>query len=357
MAKPLTTHERVTRMFARQEADCIPVTDEPWGSTIARWHREGMPDGQSYVDYFGLDLFTSFGVDVTPRYPVTIVEETDDYVIKTTSWGVTMRNWKNATSTPEFLDFKIVSPDTWREARARMTPSDERIPWENLNTNYQTMRDKGAWIEARFWFGFDVTHSWAVGTERVLMAMVEDPEWVMDMFNHYLDLNIALYERIIAAGYKFDAIRWPDDMGYKLNQFFSLNMYREMLKPVQQRAIEWAHANGMKAFLHSCGDIRPFIPELISIGLDGLNPIEVKAGMDPLAIKRQYGDKLLLHGGVNAVLWDKPQEIAAEMQRVIPQLKQNGGYIFSSDHSVPSSVSLEDFRNIVNLARKLGKYS
>jgi uroporphyrinogen decarboxylase len=73
-------------------------------------------------------------------------------------------------------------------------------------------------------------------------------------------------------------------------------------------------------------------------------------------LKRQYGDKLVLHGGINAVLWDDVEAISAEMRHVVPVLKENGGYIFSSDHSVPSSVSLENFRRIVNLAKELGSY-
>jgi uroporphyrinogen decarboxylase len=78
--------------------------------------------------------------------------------------------------------------------------------------------------------------------------------------------------------------------------------------------------------------------------------------MDPVQIKREYGDRLVLHGGINAVLWTDPQAIQAEMERVVPVLKQKGGYIFSSDHSVPSSVSLNDFRRIVELAKELGAY-
>jgi uroporphyrinogen decarboxylase len=134
-------------------------------------------------------------------------------------------------------------------------------------------------------------------------------------------------------------------------------LYGELLKPVHRRAIDWAHAKGIVARLHSCGDIRPFLPDLIEIGLDGLNPLEVKAGMDPLRIKKEYGDRLLLHGGINAVLWDNKEAIEAEMRRVIPALKADGGYIFSSDHSVPSSVPLENFRYIVKLAKELGTYA
>jgi uroporphyrinogen decarboxylase len=145
-------------------------------------------------------------------------------------------------------------------------------------------------------------------------------------------------------------------MGYKNHQFFSLKTYRELLKPVHKRAIDWAHAKGVKAHLHSCGDINPFIPELVEIGLDGLNPLEVKAGMDPVHIKQAYGEDLLLHGGINAVLWDDMEALEPEMRRIVPILKENGGYIFSSDHSVPSSVSLEDFRHAVSLAKTLGAY-
>jgi len=352
----LTTQERVQRMFEHKEADRIPITDSPWASTIERWQQEGMPKDTSYVDFFGLDAFTHFGVDVSPRYEEKVIEETDEYTTYTSSYGVTMKNWKHAASTPEFIDFTIKTPDDWRKAKARMTPTEDRIPWDHLKANFPIWRQQNAWIQGIFWFGFDVTHSWVVGTERVLMALVEEPEWMVDMFNHFLDMNIALYDKIWDAGYKFDSVLWFDDMGYKLNQFFSVKAYREYLKPAHKRAIDWAHAKGIKAPLHSCGDIRPLVPELIDIGLDALNPLEVKAGMDPAILKKQYGDKLVFHGGINAVLWDQKEKIEAEMRKTVPVMKQNGGYIFSSDHSVPSSVSLENFRYIVELAKELGRY-
>jgi len=188
------------------------------------------------------------------------------------------------------------------------------------------------------------------------MGMVEEPEWCVDMFNHYLDMCIAMYDMIWDAGYTFDEIFWCDDMGFKLNQFFSLGMYRELLKPVQKRAIEWAHKKGIYTRLHSCGDIRPFVPELVSIGLDALNPMEVKAGMDPFKLKADYGDKLVLHGGLNAVLWDDTEAVEAEMKKLIPIMKQNGGYIFSSDHSIPPSVSFENMTRIIELAKDLCTY-
>ncbi len=354
--KAMTSHERFQRMFEHREADRIPIIDSPWNSTVERWQKEGLPADVSYVDYFGLDHVAGIGVDNSPQYPQRVIEENETYKTFTSSWGVTLKQWKHAASTPEFIDFTIVDRDSWAQAKARMTPTRDRINWAHLKQNYPIWKKNGCWIQGGFWFGFDITHSWAVGTERLLMAMSEDPEWCMDMFSHELEMNIQLFEMIWDEGYRFDSVSWPDDMGYKQNQFFSLGMYREILKPYHKRAIDWIHSKGAKAHLHSCGDINPIVPELISLGLDALNPLEVKAGMDPIHLKQTYGKDLVFHGGINAVLWDKPEQIRAEMERTVPVMKENGGYIFSSDHSVPSSVSLEDFRGIVDLAKKLGSY-
>jgi len=353
----MTSHERFKRMFEHRDADRIPVIDDPWGSTIERWRNEGMPDGVDFREFFGLDTVSGIGVDLSPRYPVKVIEETKEYRIHTTAYGATLKDWKHAGGVPEFLDFTIVDWDSWNAAKARMLVQHDRIPWEHLKQNYPRWKERGDWIQGGLWFGFDVTHSWTVGTTRVLLALIEQPEWLMDIFGHMLELNLALLDAVWDAGYRFDSIMWPDDMGYKHSQFFSLRTYRKVLKPYHARAIEWAHAKGIKAHLHSCGDVNPFIPELIEIGLDALNPLEVKAGMDPVALKSKFGDKLVFHGGINAVLWDKPDEIEAEMRAVVPEMKNSGGYIFSSDHSVPSSVSLKDFQHIVSLAKELGSYA
>lgn len=352
----MNTRERMACMYAHREADRVPVTDGPWGSTVARWHREGLPENVHWADYFGLDKFTGFHVNNSPRYPVKKIEETDEYSIHTTEWGTTLKQWKSHGGVPEFLDFTIRNADSWRRAKERMTPSRDRINFDDFRKRHAKSLQEGYWISASLWFGFDVTHSWMVGTERVLMAMAEDPEWIVDMWNTQLDVGIALWEMVLAEGYTFDAVTWPDDMGFKLNQFFSIGMYRELLKPVQKRACDWAHSHGMKVELHSCGDIRPFVPELIEIGVDMLNPIEVKAGMDPVALKRQYGDRLAFHGGINAALYPQPEKLYAEMRAVIPQMKKNGGYVISTDHSVPDCVSLEDFRRFVALAKELAAY-
>ena len=351
----MTSHERFTRMYQHREADRVPILDSPWSETIDRWVQESMPT-RDYVAHFGLDKVAHISVDNSPRYEKKTIEQTEDYRIYTTSWGATLKSWTKHGSTPEFLDFTITDAEKWLEAKARMQVDDARIPWNYLKENYPRWRAEGYWISAGLWFGFDVTHSWAVGTERLLMAMIEEPEWVEDMYDTFLELDLQLLDRVWDAGYRFDEVNWPNDMGYKHNQFFSMNTFRALDKPRLQRAIAWAHNKGAVARLHSCGDINPFVPELIGIGLDGLNPLEVKAGMDPVYLKRTYGDKLTFHGGINAVLWDKPEQIKAEIARVVPVMMENGGYIFASDHSLPENVSLTDFEGILETVREVGTY-
>lgn len=352
----MTSRERFLRMFEHRHADRIPIIDTPWKATLTRWEKEGLPKDTNWIDFFGIDRVEHIKVDNSPCYPEQTIEVTEQYKIYTTKWGATQKEWLWQNSTPEFLNFTIVDPASWQRAKEQITPDPIRISWKELEQDFQRWREKGNWICADLWFGFDVTHSWIVGTERFLFALVENPNWCRDMFGHLLEVNLTLLDMVWDAGYHFDSIWWPDDMGYKNSQFFSLKMYRNLLKPFHQRAIDWAHAKGIKAHLHSCGDINPFVPELISMGLDALNPLEVKAGMDPLFLKKEYGKDLVLHGGINAVLWNDPEQIMAEMKRLVPILKEDGGYIFSSDHSVPSSVSLLDFEKIINLAKELGIY-
>ena len=352
----LTTHERLRRILAHQEADRVPITDSPWGTTLERWHREGLPADVDWTDYFGLDQFAGFGLDNSPRYPTRTIAETAEYRIHTNAWGATLKDWKAHGGVPEFLDFTITGPDAWQAAKARLAPTLDRVDLAHLRREFPQWRAAGRWITAGLWFGFDVTHSWMVGTETVLMALAEDPAWIVDMWETQLSTQLALLDAVWAQGYHFDAISWPDDLGYKGHQFFSRAMYRDLLKPVHRRACAWAQAHAVVVSLHSCGDVRPLIPDFIEIGIQILNPIEVKAGMDPVELKRQYGRDLTFHGGLNAALFWEPAQLEAQMRAVIPAMKQGGGYISSSDHSVPDSVSFEQFRQFVALAKELGQY-
>jgi uroporphyrinogen decarboxylase len=350
----MTTRERIALMYEHKEADRVPLFEVPWESTLERWRKEGLGDAD-YVEACGLDHIITLRVDNSPRYPMAVLENADDRLVAKTEWGATMKYIKSQSSIA-LIDAEIRTKDDWLKAKERMTFDEDRIPWDTIRANWEVWKKQGAWISALGWFGFDVTHSWFIGTETELLAVAEDPEWCVDMWQTEQDLNFALLDRIWDEGCRFDQLFWCDDMGYKLNQFFSVRTYRNILKPIHKKAIDWAHNKGIKACLHSCGDIRPFIPDLVEMGLDGLNPLEVKAGVDPLAVKQEFGDCLLLHGGINAVLWDDIDAMEASVRENLPALMKNGGYVFGSDHTTPNNVSLTDFKHIVDVVKEVGRY-
>jgi uroporphyrinogen decarboxylase len=228
-------------MFEHKEADRVPITDDPWSGTLARWKKEGMPAGIDWRDFFGVDKVETINVDKSPRYERKIIEETADYIIATTEWGVTLKNFKVPDSTPEFLDYKINSPERWEEAKERMTVSRDRIDWDFLKSNIPQWQAEGRWIQAEFWFGFDVLHSWMAGFETVLIAMLEEPEWFSDMVNTCLDRTISHFDMIWDEGFHFDSIRWPDDMGYKNRSFFSNVRYQ-----YYYRFADYSHFGGSR---------------------------------------------------------------------------------------------------------------
>lgn len=352
----MNSYERIKRMYEHREADRIPITDTAWAGTIRRWRSEGMPANVEWEDYFGVDKVGVFMLDNSPRYEHKILEENDRWYIETTEWGVTRKQFKQEDSTPEYLDYRVIDEENWAQAKKRMLDDTDRIPWNDLKDKFARWRAEGRWIRGIFWFGFDVTHSHMMGTENLLVAMIEEPELVEDMFSTYLDCSIRLYDRLWDAGYHFDEMFWYDDMGYKGTTFFSPDMYRRLLKPYHTKAVKWAHDHGIVAQLHSCGDVRTLVPDILETGVDALNPLEVKAGMDPIALKKQYGDRLLLRGGINAVNWSNTDKIMEEIHQKVPILKENGGFIFSSDHSIPNSVSLENMKMIIEEVKRIGKY-
>ena len=352
----LTERERIVRTYRRQEIDRIPMLDLAWKGTIQRWHNEGMPKNVWWEDHFGLDHVIRIQPDNSPRFKKSIIEQNDRHIIETTPWGVTIKKFKELDSTPENLNYYYDSSDKWEEAKAAMmTYSDDRIPWKYLEENYPKWKAEGRFLQLVIWFGFDVAHSYMIGTENVLIGMLEEPEWMTDVFDTYLNTALDLCQRILDAGYEFDGIFWYDDMGYKGTPFFSPSMYRELLKPYHKKAVDWAHERGLVTELHSCGFIEPLLDDIVDTGVEMLNPLEIKAGMNPTRLKEKYGGKLAFHGGINAQLWDNIDAVVAEMECIIPIMKAGGGYVFASDHSIPNSVSFENMKIITELAKKLGK--
>jgi len=138
----------------------------------------------------------------------------------------------------------------------------------------------------------------------------------------------------------------------------SPDMYRELIFPAHKRLFDFAHAHKLPVILHCDGFIEPLLPHLINAGIDCLQPIEIKAGMDLLKLKRLYGDRLTLIGGmdINVLETNDLASIDALLERTIPAVMAGGGYILQSDHSVSHRVNYKTYRHFVEHGLRLGTY-
>ncbi|MFH0792910.1 MAG: uroporphyrinogen decarboxylase family protein, partial [bacterium] len=159
-------------------------------------------------------------------------------------------------------------------------------------------------------------------------------------------------------GYEFDGAFIYDDLGYRNGPFFSPATYRELLFPQHKRLCDFLHSKGWKIILHSCGNVNLHIPALIEAGFDCLQPLEVKAGMDLIQLKKDYGEVLAFMGGIDvrAMAHPDPAVIEEEIRTKFAFAKKGGGYLYHSDHSVPDNVSFGQYKRVCELIRLHGAY-
>jgi uroporphyrinogen decarboxylase len=352
----MTSRERIKAVINREPADRIPMHDSPWASTIERWRREGLPEGQSPAQFFGWDSWARIGSDLSPRYEAGVVEETDEYIIEKSPWGETARRWKHRASVPEFLDFRIRDRESWAEAKERMDLSEDRVNWAALEQGYPKWVEQGSFIEYSVWGpGYDVWGNRVVGTERFLMALVTDPEWCREMQVFAAERAVRFGDMILDRGYDFDGIRIPDDLGYRNGLLISPKAFDQCIRPAHEILCDWAKSRGKICWLHSCGNVMALLPRFLEIGWDVLNPLEIKAGMDPLRLKQEHPE-LTLEGGIDVRTMLDLDDMRRELEAKVPVLMEGGGYVFHSDHSVPDNVSFDNYCALMEIVREIGQY-
>jgi uroporphyrinogen decarboxylase len=172
------------------------------------------------------------------------------------------------------------------------------------------------------------------------------------------DLTVWALEELWSRGFEFDGVWIWGDVAYRSGPFMSPRMYRELVMPHHKRVTDVAHLHGCKVIYHGCGNNNLLVPLFIEAGIDCLQPMEVKAGMDVRELKRDYGDKLSFMGNIDARLYQTNDRdaLAEELRNKISVAKQGGGYIYHSDHSIPPGTSLETYRFALECVEEFGRY-
>ncbi len=348
--------ERILTSLQLKEPDRVPIHDTPWPSTVNHWRREGLPPDISAEEYFDYEM-ALFKADLSPQFPINPIEKTDDSIVETTPYGGVRRNFRDYSTTPEVIEWPVKSKSDWDGIKERLVPDYTRVDWVTCLANFQRAHAEGKFICYSAGIGYDRFQSY-IKSEQLLILMLSEPEWVREMFSTHAQLAIDMAEVMMSKGFTFDGAFFYDDMGYRNSSLFSPQTYREVACESHRMLTHFFHSHGMPVILHSCGRVQGLLPDLIDAGFDCLQPLEVKAGMDLLKLKPQYGDRIALMGGIDvrAMAHPDPNVIEREIRRKLEVAKRGGGYIYHSDHSVPKNVSFDQYKRTIELARECGRY-
>ena len=369
----LSSKERISRILKRQPVDQIGLFEVYWRETAQKWAGEGHFAAPGDVsDHFGLDLRRTGG-DITPaNYNVVnliadvdareeIVEETATVKLTRNGNGALLRWNKQGSGAPEHVGFAVHDRRSWEEhVRPRLV--DESTYERRLDfAAYRSLRTKCSAKELFMAGGvvgpFDQM-SPMCGHENLLLGMGLDGEWVQEMADLYATVAVRLLEILWGREGLPDALWVWEDLGFKQRPFMSPAMYKTQIFPAHEKLFAFAHSHGLPVILHCDGYVEALLPHLIEAGIDCLQPIEVKAGMDLVRIKQCYGDRIALIGGMDERVLETNdcEAVEAELRGKLPAAMAGSGYVLQVDHSVSPLVEYATYRFFVERGLEIGTY-
>lgn len=380
----MNSRERVIRALKRERPDRVPMMDALWEDTISRWYTEGLPQtavsedifGEAVggiPDYFGFDI-DYVAIDASPRLEQKLLSDDGEYVTYQDRFGYTVKKSKGKSRTMQFTNHVTKDKAAWEKTKERFVlhPNDtarfdqasyfmHMAPyptWAEAKQIFDRVRQRGRYVLANAYGPWEATWRHRGFTE-LLMDMATDPEFVIDMAETYMNLLIAVLQRCLDEGIKPDGFFMVDDLAYTRGMLFSPSSWRRIFKPLVHRLGQFLHANDIAFWIHCCGNAEAVFEDLIECGLQVIQPLEAKSGLDVRELRKKYGDRLTFWGNIDVINManGSDEEIEQEIRTKITPFKEDGGgYIYHSDHSVPPEVSFERYKLVLDLVRQYGTY-
>jgi uroporphyrinogen decarboxylase len=192
----------------------------------------------------------------------------------------------------------------------------------------------------------------SLGTENFCLALYDNRPFVEAVLDRYVDWIVVVAERVCRMG--FDVFASTDDMAFNTDPFFSPAVFRDLVLPRYRRVAEKIT---LPWFIHSDGNILPFVDDLLSVGVIGLHPNE-KGAVDIREVKRRYGDRACVLGNVdlNLLGMGTPDAVDREVHDLIRDVGPGGGYIVTSGNSLAGYLLPENVLALSRAVQKYGRY-
>mgnify|MGYP001135345216 CR=1 FL=1 len=204
---------------------------------------------------------------------------------------------------------------------------------------------------------FEFSHYLMGGLDKLLPLYYRDPEFVHRLAQIVSDYKIEVMKRAAEEG--ADVLLTGDDYASNSGPLMAPKLFEEFVLPYMSRAVRVAHNNRLPFIKHTDGRIWKILDPIVEAGIDGLHPIEPHAGMDIGEVKRKYGRKICLVGNVDCTALlphGSRGEIEEAVKETIAKASPGGGHIISSSNSIHPGVDSENFRSMIEAARKYGTY-
>jgi uroporphyrinogen decarboxylase len=334
-----------------------------WPETIERWHAEGLPEEVEVISayvHFGMDLrmpiFIGGGYDpgFVPAFEEKVMEETDAYRILRTTSGSIIKEFKDRRSAlPQFLEFPVKDMKTFEELKWRLDPlTPERLGNWHQSAELYNESDVPVYLYVCGLFGM-ARH--LLGFDNLMFAYYDLPQLLHAIGEQWVKLLTGAIQQITASA-KIDAIDFWEDMAYRNGPMIGPSLFREFMSPYYERVIACARSRAIEVFeVDTDGNADALIPLFLEVGVNKLLPFEVQAGMDIREIRKRYGRKLIIEGGLDKrVLALDFAAIKEEVESKVPILLRDGGYFPGIDHYVPPDVPLKNFEYFLTLVRNIG---
>jgi uroporphyrinogen decarboxylase len=368
------SREKIRRMrdaLAHRPGDRVPVGEFYWTGFLKQYRRKLGEDFDPYR-HFDLDYIV-ITPNMDPRIrPFEILEETGNDVVVKTGFGATIRRSGEAPM-PRYEAFSVGRPEEMAAVEFD-DPADPRRFHsggdDQLNGVADTLlRDLPPWdrrvdqyVEDFAVFGSvcePFEFLWRIiGSENALLWMATEAEAVhqfVDRLGRFL-LEFARAQIEAGKGRLSGMYVWGD-VAYVGGMLFGAPRWRRLFKPHVQALIDLCHQHDLMTIYHGCGEARDIFDDLVEIGLDGYNPLEAKAGLDVVELKKRYAGRLAFVGNVDVRVLESgnPERIEREVRYKL-RAARGGGFVFQSDHSVSSNVAPESYELAIRTLRELGNY-
>ncbi len=376
-ADELTSRERFTLALSHRETDRVPADLGGLSTTIRTvdlYQRlrsfVGLPPLEKIRHFLDEhivpdeDLLTAFTIDT--RYIRTGAarnwrrERIDQYTIRD-EWSVA---W---TKPPHYLyasvvDTPIKEPTMDALRRYSFPDPEDSGRYDGLHAKAKRLHEETHYaVVADYPTGAGVfDQAWRLrGMEELFIDMLEGTEFCHELFDLMGNWYRRVYQRYMQeVGPFVQMVMLYEDLSMQEGPLISPELFTRYVKPQHEKVINAIRNHTQAAIcLHICGSAYAFISDFIEMGIDVLNPVQIRAkDMEPEKLKAEFGDRISFHGGVDAqevLPYGSPEEVEQEVRRLVRILGENGGYLLAPCHSIQPDVPPENIRALFSADRSL----